>query len=278
MYSSGHIYTIQTVSGSEVTVSGEPMAFTEINEDALNEMLVDKCGDIQSYGEFVTALRSEKVDPGFIDLGPIDEINNVVHENGVKGALAKDLAFEVTFRVDETSTQGNAAIFGARRTGSELNYSVYHRRDLNRLAALFAYAGGNPHPTQMWDFKYGEIYTVRYGATGASFLLNGEPVADSQIIEPYTEVSTSSNFPFEKNLYLFAINHTGDVTASNPFGSPHAEDTGGTKAIYDFKIYVSGELIRHYKPYINSRGVPCMKDIVNNVEYPATMGTLIAEV
>jgi hypothetical protein len=256
----------------------EEVVVGEIDENALNELLIDKCGDVQNYGEFVTALRSNRDNPGFIDLGLIEEINGVVDENGNKGVLAEELAFEVTFRIDEADTVEDTAIFGARRAKDTNHYSVYGRSDMPRIAVAFAYYGGNPNLTQLLNYELGKIYSVRFGANGATISANGVPAAETNIIGSYTEIKEGVTFPYEKNMYLFALNQTGTITSSNPFGAQNVFGNGGTKAIYDFKIYVGDILIRHLKPYVNTRGIPCMKDIVNDREYPATKGALVAEV
>jgi hypothetical protein len=258
MYSSGHIYTIQTVSGSEVTVSGEPMAFTEINEDALNEMLVDKCGDIQSYGEFVTALRSENANPGFIDLGLIDDLI---------GRTLDKFAFEITFRVDDFSD--NCAIFGSRNEPSIGNYSIATgpvmdsgQQPGNHVVAInhnYAESSGK------WNIPIiaGEKNIVRID--GYKVVFNGQE---------YPKDLNLSCFYGRKSLYLFAVN-------SGYAGNETIALNGMNKAIYDFKIYLIDDgvetLSHHYRPYVNNKGVPCMLDVVTNKEYPATLGTLVPE-
>ena len=252
------------VKQKDGTVTKFPLGFTngagvgDIDENALNEMLIDKCGDIQNYGEFVTALRSENADPGFIDLGIIEEL---------VGRTLDKFAFEITFRIDDFSE--NCAIFGLRNEPSVGNYSIMTGPTIDlgqepghHLAAIsynYAASGGK------WNLPIiaGEKCVVRIDGYKAVF--NGQE---------YPKDLTPAGYYGRKALYLFAINngYAGNETVAF---------NGMNKAIYDFKIYLIDDgietLSHHYRPYVNNKGVPCMLDVVTNKEYPATLGTLVPE-
>ena len=229
-------------------LSEEIAAAVDIDETALNEMLIGKCGDVRRYGEFVTALRSENGNPDFIDLGFIEEVN---------GHPLTDFSFEVTFRVDDKSSV-SCAIFGAMPEYSSNNFSIIAIPGLPHMNIFFGYY---QTPIVIAPIEEGTVYTAKVGARGVE--VNGTAYA----ITP-SETTIMQSY---KNLYLFAAN-TGMPGVNTP------EHNSGTKSIYDFKVYSGDTLIRHFKPYVTNRGVPCMVDIVNgNKEYYPTYGTLIVE-
>ena len=234
-------------AGQWVAVSGGSGGSAYIDEAALNEMLMDKCGDVSKYGEFVTALRSEHSNPAFIDLGLIEEVN---------GHNLTDFSFEITFRVDDKHS-AHCAIFGAMPEYSSANFGIYTKTDWVNIGIAFGYAST---PMVYARIEEGEIYTVKVSASGVE--VNGTAYA----IEPNVNAGMSTY----KSLYLFAANE-GLPGINTPFNN------GGTKAIYDFKIFSGDTLIRHLKPYVTIRGIPCMRDIVNDKDYLPAQGVLIAE-
>ena len=218
-----------------------------IDEAALNNMLISKCGDVSKYGEFVTALRSEHSNPAFIDLGFIEEVN---------GHNIADFSFEITFRVDD-KTSAHCAIFGAAPDYSTNNFGIYTKTDWNHIGIAFGYPST---PMVTVSITAGEVYTVKISASGVT--VNGTAYS----ITPGTNAAMASY----KNLFLFAAN-------ISPMGTNTPYNNGGTKSIYDFKVYSGDTLIRHFKPYVTSRGVPCMYDVINDKEYLPAQGSLIAE-
>lgn len=238
---------VKNESGKWVAISGGSGGIVDIDETALNEMLIRKCGDVSKYGEFVTALRSEHSNPAFIDLGFIEEVN---------GHKLTDFSFEITFRVDD-KTSAHCAIFGAAPEYSTSNFGIYTKTDWNHIGIAFGYF---KTPMVAASIKAGEVYTVKISANSVTV----NDIAHS--ITPDTNAEMASY----KNLFLFASN-IGLPGTNTPYNN------GGTKSIYDFKIYSGDTLIRHFKPYVTIRGVPCMYDVVNEKEYLPAQGTLIAE-
>ena len=218
-----------------------------IDEATLNDMLIDKCGDIANYGEFVTALRSENSDPAFIDLGIIEEVN---------GHKSTDFSFEIKFRVDDNGTEP-FAVFGAMPSYSESNFGIYINPQYPVMSIAFGYSAT---PMVSFDFAEGEVYTVKLSPDGID--VNGA----SKTIN----LNTSAIMQGYKSMYLFAAN----------MGAPGAETparNGGTKSIYDFKVFSGDTLIRHFKPYVSIRGIPCMYDVINDKEYFHAQGNLVVE-
>ena len=220
---------------------------TIIDESDLNNLLINKCGDVSNYGEFITSLKSEHTNPTFIDLGFIEEVN---------GHKLTDFSFEITFRIDD-KTSAHCAIFGAMPEYSTSNFGIYTKTDWNHIGIAFGYSAT---PIVTVPIVVGEIYTVKVSASGID--VNGT----SYNINPDLNSALASY----KNLYLFASN-TGSQGNDTPYHN------GGTKSIYDFKIYSGSELIRHLKPYVTTRGRSCMYDIINNKEYLPAQDNLIAE-
>lgn len=238
---------VKNEAGEWIVVSGGSGGIATIDETELNEMLIAKCGDVSKYGEFVTALRSEHTNPAFIDLGFIEEVN---------GHKLTEFSFEITFRIDD-KTSAHCAIFGAMPEYSSSNFGIYTKTDWQHIGIAFGYAST---PMVTVPITVGEVYTVKIGASVVD--VNGT----AYNIQPNVNGAMASY----KNLYLFAAND-GLPGINTPYNN------GGTKSIYDFKIFSGENLIRHFKPYVTIRGVPCMKDIVNNKEYLPAQGTLIAE-
>lgn len=226
---------------------------TNVDEIALTELLLNKCGNVANYGEFVTSLRSDHDNPGFIDLGYIEEIN---------GQLVKDLSFEIKFRIDD-KTSDHTAIFGARIEPSEGNFSIQAGPNSDEMLISFLH---DDCPRASVPIVEGEIYTAKINIQGCEVIGNGE-----QYLREYdNQEIQSSVFPDYKTIFLFAVNQ-------GIYGVNEPTLNTGTKSIYDFKIYYGDVLVRHFKPYVNFRGVPCMYDVVNDKEYPATQGVLVAE-
>ena len=103
-----------------------------------------------------------------------------------------------------------------------------------------------------WTFRFGATSNISYGTADTELHEITMSLEGTYFDDVFFEQVDTSNFTCPGNLYLFALNNNGSTSR------------GATK-MYEFKIWDSGELIKHYIPcYRKTDNVAGMYDLINN--------------
>lgn len=155
---------------------------------------------------------------------------------------------EYTFEVyNATNYQG---LFGSRKDQTEEGYVFdVFIRNANYLRIDWGAHIGN----EFTNYSLNTKYTMKAGL--------GEVYLDDTLVKTYTVPATGTS-PY--SIYLGNINDAGKPYAS-----------GSLQKVYGFKAYENNALIQDLRPYVDSDGVACFKDVVTDtLFYNKGTGTL----
>lgn len=149
------------------------------------------------------------------------------------------------------SATGNQPICGARKNQNNNAFAVW---GISSATLRFDYgATATKKSNSNYSPKDRHIYTM---SSETGILVDGVSIG----------TLTKATFTAPCNLVLSAVNTNGTITY-------------GKYSIYSCQIYDNGTLVRDYIPWIDSNGVYCLKDKVNNtLTYSATSTQLQGQV
>ena len=182
--------------------------------------------------------ESERLPSGYQEVEYIRKVfnggsNNAYFDSGIKASY--DLITEFVGKstaIDSTDT-GSVSFFGSRVGFTNQAYQSFP----------FYYSGGSS-PYQYFNSRFGNV-AYNYGSyvfpftPDVKFTLkfgNGEIYKDGTKV---LDMSNSSIFTSNLNVYIFACNNNGSVAFSDGYG---------TLDIYEMKMSRGGVLLRHFIP------------------------------